>query len=126
MQLTPLLQHLLPLKYLFVRGIKPCDFVQIWPNTKIKSCKRTGKSRDQPHGAPRASVYAVNERNMSILNYFKYQKPEERGLFLPTPVSTECISEEEVAACNKEIEALVEQQRSTKQPYHSYSSQQRT
>jgi hypothetical protein len=56
---------------------------------------------------------------MSILNFFKRKKPEERGIFLPTPVSTQCISEEEVAACNKEVEAVVVRQQKTKQ-YHSY------
>ena len=62
---------------------------------------------------------------MSILNYFKRKKPEERRIFLPAPVSTECISEEDVALCNKEVEAVIVRQENTKQPYHSYSSQQR-
>ena len=64
---------------------------------------------------------------MSILNFFKRKIPQERGIFLPSPVSTRCISEEEVAACNKEVEAVVVQQQDEKQKkqYHSYSSQQR-
>ena len=51
------------------------------------------------------------------------KKPKERGVFLPTPVSTRCISEE-VALWYKEAEAVVVQQHNTKQ-YHCYSSQQR-
>ena len=61
---------------------------------------------------------------MSILNIFKWKTPQERGIFLPTPVSNHCISKQEVAACNKEVETVVVQQQQMKQ-YHSYSSQQR-
>ena len=62
---------------------------------------------------------------MSLLNYFKRKTPEERGIFLPTPVTTESISEEEVAACNKEVEtAIVKNERQTKQ-YCSYSAKER-
>ena len=42
---------------------------------------------------------------------------------MPTPVSTQCIYEE-VAVCNKEVEAVVVRQQKTKL-YHSYSSKQR-
>lgn len=44
---------------------------------------------------------------------------------MPTPVATESISEEEVAACNKEVEtAIVKNERQTKQ-YCSYSAKER-
>ena len=39
-------------------------------------------------------------------------------------MSTECISEKDVALCNKEVEAVIEKQQNTKQPYRSYLSQQ--
>ena len=65
---------------------------------------------------------------MSILNYFKQKAPQERGIFLPIPLSIDgtCIFEVEIAVYNKEVETVVQQQneRQMKQ-YYSYTSQQR-
>ena len=46
---------------------------------------------------------------------------------MPKPVSTQGISEDEVAACNNAVKAIVEKQEGKKQrkQYHSYTSQQR-
>ena len=64
---------------------------------------------------------------MSILNYFKQKPPQERGIFWPKPASTLGISEDEVAACNNAVEAIVKKQEGEKQrkQYHSCTSQQR-
>ena len=71
-----------------------------------------GQTQNKIPQMPGASncLFTLSMRNMLILNYFNRRKPEERGIFLQTSVSTECIFEEEVAACNKEVEAVVEQQ----------------
>ena len=43
-------------------------------------------------------------RIMSILNYFRRQTPQERGVFVLPTVSTTGVSGEEIAACNNEDE----------------------
>ena len=46
-------------------------------------------------------------RIMSILNYFRQQTPQERGVFVLPTVSTTGVSGEEIAACNNEVEAVI-------------------
>ena len=65
-------------------------------------------------------------RIMSILNYFRRQTPQERGVFVPPTVSTTGVSGEEIAACNNEVEAIIRREdKQQKKLYHSYSSHQR-
>ena len=52
---------------------------------------------------------------MSILNYFKRK----------TPQSTNDISGEDVAVCNREVETVKQQNKKQVKQYHTYTSQQR-
>ena len=57
---------------------------------------------------------------MSILNYFRRQTPQERGVFVLPTVSTTGVSGEEIAACNNEVEPVIRREdKQQNKLYHS-------
>ena len=59
-------------------------------------------------------------RIVSILNYFRRQTPQERGVFVLPTVSTTGVSGEEIAACNNEVEPVIRREdKQQKKLYHS-------